>query len=172
MAQLIAGAAPLLAVLAYHRTTVPLGWFVQRQTSDALAARVVDPERYAVVGEWLVRAGLDLGGWSVSVLALVFLCSLVWGVRVEPADRVSASRTALTVVSALLGVLSVYVVTPLPLRWQIGTSLPRLLTQLWPSVVLLFGLVVRAPASPDDPAPISPSAGIVASAGTGAPRAD
>ena len=39
------------------------------------------------------------------------------------------------------------VVTPLRLEWQLGTSLPRLLTQLWPTAVLLFGLVVQSPSS-------------------------
>jgi hypothetical protein len=34
---------------------------------------------------------------------------------------------------------------------QLGTSLPRLLTQLWPAVVLLFGLVVQSPTVSADP---------------------
>ena len=159
---LIAGAAPVLAVLAYHRVTVPLTWLLQGQSTDAFVRRALDPERYALIGEALLQASLDLGGWVVSVLALMLLCALVSGVRVEPTDRVSASRTALTVASALIGVLSVYVVTPKPLAWHLDTSLPRLLTQLWPSVVLLFGLVVQSPASSSDPVPRPLTAGIAA----------
>jgi hypothetical protein len=142
---LIAGASPLLAILAYHRATMPLGWVLQQQGIDVITRRALDPERYAMIGRALLRGSLDLGGWVVSVVALLILCALAWGVRVEPSDRISASRTALTLALALLGILSVYVVTPLPLEWQLGTSLPRLLTQLWPTVVLLFGLVVQSP---------------------------
>jgi hypothetical protein len=55
-------------------------------------------------------------------------------------------------------VLAVYVLTPLSLAWQVGTSLPRILTQLWPSLVLLFGLVVRPPSSSGEPAVPPPAA--------------
>ena len=149
--RLMAGAAPLLAILAYHRATMPLGWVLQQQSVDALTRRALAPERYAMIGGALLRGSLDLGGWVVSVVALLILCALAWGIRVAPTDRISATRTALTLALALLGVLSVYVVTPLPLEWQLGTSLPRLLTQLWPAVVLLFGLVVQSPTVSGDP---------------------
>jgi hypothetical protein len=39
----------------------------------------------------------------------------------------------------------VYLVSPQPLLWQLGTSMPRVLLQLWPSALLLFALVVESP---------------------------
>jgi hypothetical protein len=157
-ALLAAGAAPALAMLAYHRATMPVGWLVHGQSAAGIAERLLDPARYAVIGATLLREGLGLGGWLVSVLGLLLACAPAWGVRAGPVDRASAGRTAITVVAALLGVLAVYVLTPLSLAWQVGTSLPRILTQLWPSLVLLFGLVVRPPSSSGEPAVPPPAA--------------
>jgi hypothetical protein len=66
-------------------------------------------------------------------------------------DRASVWRaiSALAAVAALmiLYVLA-YVSTPLPLEWQIGTSLSRLVTHLWPALVwALFQLSGRRIAS-------------------------
>jgi hypothetical protein len=148
VAAIVAGATPGLAVLAQHRIGAPPGWLLQGQSAGALVSRALDPERYPVIGRALLEAGRDVGGWPVSVLALLLFCGLVWGVRVESDDRMSAGRTALALGAMLLGVVGVYGASPLPLRWQLDTSLLRVLTQLWPSVLLLFGLVIRPPWSP------------------------
>jgi hypothetical protein len=155
-ATLMLGASPMLAVLVYHRATVSPGWLLARHTPDALTTRLLDPARYQAIGETLLRAGLGLGGWTVSAPALLVLCALVWGLHVAPSDRIGAGRTALSLAFALLGIAGVYLVTPLPLAWQLGTSLPRILIQLWPSTVLLFALVVHAPGRFDEPGPRVP----------------
>jgi hypothetical protein len=41
----------------------------------------------------------------------------------------------LLVIAMSVGYGLVYVVTPLPLEWQIATSFDRLFTQLWPALV-------------------------------------
>jgi hypothetical protein len=159
VAYLVAGAAPLLAILAHHRAIVPAGWFLEQQTPGTFATRVVDLARYRVIGTNVLPLVADLGGWAVSVLAILALCALAWGVRVAPSSRVDAERAALALGLALLGLLGAYVASPLDLTWQIPTSLPRLLIQLWPSAVVLFVLVVRAPSVSGD-APLSvPAAG-------------
>jgi len=150
-ATLGAGAAPVLAILAHHRAVQPLGWTLTHVTRQgAFLNRVLDPERYRLIGAYFLQFGADLGGWAVSVLPLLVLCALAWGLRVEPGNRVSAGRAALVLGLAVAGLFGVYLTASNDLDWQMPTSLPRLYIQLWPSAVLLFALVVRSPVVPGD----------------------
>lgn len=163
VATLGVGASPLLAVLAHHRAVAPLGWTLRRLTQSTLPTRVMDPARYRTIGAGFLHFGAELGGWSISVLFLLALCALAWRLGIQREDRASAGRTALALGFAVSGVFLVYVTASSEdLAWQIPTSLPRLLIQLWPSAVLLFALGVRVPVVPGDarlPAPPAPAAG-------------
>jgi len=53
-------------------------------------------------------------------------------------DRPAVARAAtalLLLIAMFAGYTLVYVITPLPLEWQISTSFDRLLVQLWPALV-------------------------------------
>ena len=159
-ASLVTGASPLLAILAHHRATVPASWLFSHQSADAFTTRALDAGRYRKIGWYVLHIVPDLGGWSISVLVLLVLCALAWGLHIEPEDRVTAKRTALVLGFALLGLFGVYLASPSDLDWQLPTSLPRLLIQLWPSAVVLFALVVRTPTVPGDlplPSPAAPA---------------
>src|SRR5262249_23442035 len=66
-ATLAGGAAPVLAILAHHRAVQPLGWALTRMTRQGVFLhRLLDPERYRLIGAYFLELGADLGGWAVS----------------------------------------------------------------------------------------------------------
>jgi hypothetical protein len=68
-------------------------------------------------------------------------------------DRLSVGRATiglLLVTAMFVGYSFVYVITPLPVEWQISTSFDRLLTQLWPALLwTVFQFAGAHPRSPD-----------------------
>lgn len=145
------GALPGLALLADFRLFLAppvklLGDQTLRQIFDKLA----DPGRYLAVGRALIAETVALGdGWSHPLILLALLAAILRFERdlrfravIGPAGGILAGM--------LLIYSAVYLVTPNDLAWLLGTSLARLYTQVWPSFLFAFFLVVGRPA---DPAP-------------------
>jgi hypothetical protein len=124
---------PVLALAIFKARLAPSNYLVDQQAA-AVAEKIVDKTRWMfVIGRlvYLVPAWGEVPGGALAGLGLAV--ALTAG-----PDRRSAGRAAsalLLVTMMLMGYGLVYVITPLPLEWQIATSLDRLLTQLWPTVV-------------------------------------
>jgi hypothetical protein len=144
------GAVPVLAVVASFKLALaPPSYMTEDWRLPLLVARLTDGARYAVVGRALGTDLLTLGGWAVSVLALLAAYALLVGARIEPEDRAPLAASVVTLALVLAGYVAVYLFLPLELEWHLRASLPRLLLQLWPSWVFVYWLVVR-PLGPAD----------------------
>jgi hypothetical protein len=142
---MLLGLAPIAVIVGYHRWALaPPGYLLAGQTASSLAGRLVDPARYATILRGLGQELWHLGGWITGVAVLATAAALLGMGRPGRAGA-GPSTAALALAVTLLGVLGVYLVTPLPLEWQVGTSLGRLLLQLWPSAALVYGLCIRPP---------------------------
>ncbi len=64
---------------------------------------------------------------------------------VAPEMRKAVVITILVLATALLGFYTVYLFTPIELSYHLGTSLDRVIVQIWPSLVFLIFLVLRSP---------------------------
>ncbi len=155
VAPLVLGAAPAFFLALLHRVWLapPSEYLTQSVTS--LATRVADPGRYVTIARAFLVGVLDLGGWIVGIVGVMALLYLVLGAHLAAENRV-ALRTGLGVLGLTLGgYFAAYLISPYDLRWHLGTSLSRLLLQLWPTAVFVFALTVGG--FPEDgPAPPAP----------------
>ncbi len=109
---------------------------IANQSGQTLA-KLADPSRYALI----------LGAaWSEVWRHYGWLPVLVVGLFVCGYDRRQLPRTALGVIGVMaLGYFMIYLTTPLDLAYHLGSSLYRLLLQVWPIGLLIFFAGVRAP---------------------------
>jgi hypothetical protein len=137
---LAAGAAlPAAAWLAFHLLLVPSLAPSLAASGPPLAARVLDPERWRLIGAalWRLRPGGER-----QVLLLAPALALVLGARPRALAR---SAPLLAVGLLLCCYVAVYVLTPLDLAWHLDTSAERVLFQPWPALLLaLFAAVGSA----------------------------
>jgi len=130
------GIAPGLVALALYK----LAWAPDRGLSasgflagEALG-RLADGERWRVIGAALVERLDPTAGPFPWGLAWLFLALATVGLRFLPGVPTSAEGRFLgrLALAALACVPGIYALTPLPLVWHLGTSLDRLLLQLYP----------------------------------------
>ena len=136
--RLAAGMAPALALLALFEVLLaPGNDLVAGLASGGAIANWLDGARVGFVADRMARVAVTWGGWPLGspvwLLALLVLAPRGSGStrRLEPAV-LAAGLLLLVQVAAFL---SVYVMTPYPVAWHIDTSWPRLVAQLWPTLV-------------------------------------
>lgn len=134
--QLAAGAAaPLFAIAMFHfRIAPPPNYLFNTPGGGSISDKLLDPARWTMVttrlAELLPKWG-DVPAGALTVLAVSV-------VLIAGPDRRSLRRAAwglLMVTAMFAGYSLFYVITPLPLAWQIATSFDRLVAQLWPALV-------------------------------------
>ena len=86
------------------------------------------------------------GGGAILILA-AFL--VVVGLTRSQERRVLSRLVLCVVVAMFTGYSLVYLTTPYDLAWHLHTSLDRLVTQIWPCLILAGLLVARANGLPD-----------------------
>lgn len=101
-------------------------------------------DRHVMILKYLARYAFSFGSWSWSPYIPVIAFILLIGVH-RPVFRSYAWRTIVSIVALVaLGYYGVYLVTPQTLEWHLETSMDRLLLQLWPSLLLIAGLICRS----------------------------
>jgi hypothetical protein len=125
----------VLAVLAYFKLRLA-------PPNDLVAGQGVAATlgRYAWTAGAFLGQVLMIGPGAVVVLAVY---ARLLGRAPPPAKRTGHSRTLLG--GMLAGYFLVYLTTPNDLPTHLGTSLDRLLVQLWPLALLAFFLAVAMP---------------------------
>lgn len=131
-------AAPLVAVLTFKLFLAPpndlLGvspWSLFQQVAEW-------PRHLAILQA--VYAQLKSGGIILSVVYILIAYALVFGIA--PQLRLQSAFVAVLTMAVLqaLGYYIIYLITPHPIQWQLDSSLPRILYQLY--VPLLFAFFV------------------------------
>jgi hypothetical protein len=137
-----AGALPVLAVLANFKLRLaPANDLVAGQGAEATLSRLADLSRYGwTAGAFLGQVGM-IGPGMVIVLAVY--ARLLGRAPQSTASWTGHSRTLLAIM--LAGYFVVYLTTPNDLPTHLGTSLGRLLVQLWPLTLLALFLAGAAP---------------------------
>lgn len=80
---------------------------------------------------------LSYGPFHLPLAVVLLALLLVLGVAVPPALRAATASLAIRLSLVLAAYCTAFAVTPYPLEWHLATSLERLLSQLFPSAVLL-----------------------------------
>ena len=136
LAWFLAGAAPALVAIAWLKLAlapVPPEYFAGARLSmvgDAL----MDPTRHAHLIGLLWQHSLRWGG--PAAVGTLPAAALAAGIVACTRGGLTA-RVALAVVGLMLAAYyTVWIVSPLNTEWLVGETFPRLLMQLWPSLVL------------------------------------
>jgi hypothetical protein len=131
------GLFPVLAVLLFFKW-----WYAP--PSDVVLAEGIGPalekvfqaSRHIVIIRYILVEFILFGG-----LLLVFYWGLS-GLRMEKSEIVSIIFSLIILSIMMAGYYVIYLTTAHPLDWHLGTSVRRVLLQLWPSFIFTFFLAV------------------------------
>lgn len=127
-------AVPLAALLWFKLQLAPPNYLFTPTAMAGVLERLRDVERWALIRAQLTGMVPEWGevpGGALVILAAVV--ALTAGVDRRALQRCTFGLSLIGLM--LIGYILVYAVTPLPLLWQILTSFPRLMTQVWPALV-------------------------------------
>jgi hypothetical protein len=148
----LAGMALPFAIILWFKVAVaaPDNIFSSRHYSEVIQ-KVTSPERYLTVLSHMSRQFGSFGDWIVNPFLL-----LIGYVALQRLDRrMLLNRGWLQGVFicaiVLIGYGAVYVITPMDLQWHLDSSLPRLYLHLWPTFLLLAGLIAAENKAQNDP---------------------
>lgn len=134
--QVAAGAVtPLIAIALFHfRIEPPSNYLFNTPGAGTIADKLFDPARWTMVATRLADllpawGNVPAGGLPLLGLSVVLTAGPDW----QSLRR--ATWGLLMLCAMFAGYSTVYVITPLPVEWQIGTSFDRVVTQLWPALV-------------------------------------
>lgn len=141
------GLTPVLLVVLYFKLALtPPNDLVSNQGWDATIPKLLAPGRYAEIFRGFKNAVVGLGDASVINPLLILLLYLVCvGIEPDERDRPGLATGLVTLGLMVTGYGLVYLTTPQDLAWHLETSAPRLLLQLWPSMVFLAFLAACPP---------------------------
>ena len=131
----IAGVAVPALVLGVFKLQSPASnyLFDQQSSGDALQ-KAFDPSRWFTVLARLADLAPVWGAMPGGALLWLGLAVAIT-MRLDRPAVARAANALLLLIAMFAGYTLVYVITPLPLEWQISTSFDRLLVQLWPALV-------------------------------------
>src|SRR5262249_40307240 len=114
---------------------------VQGITGRVIMDRIFDATYHARILKAFAQKSVTFGEWWVCPL-LLLLVHLVTARWTSSAPRSQVWSTGALVLAGLLsGYYVVYLLSPYDLDWHLGTSLDRLLFQVWPTTLVLYALL-------------------------------
>jgi len=132
----LAGASiPAAALVLFKlRLATSTNYLFEPQSIAGVWGRLADLTRWSFVVNSVFWTGL---GWGqVPMGALAILGGVVTLTACDVRTGIRPGLVALGLLAVVMtGYITAFVMTPLPLEWQIRTSLARLLSQLWPALV-------------------------------------
>jgi hypothetical protein len=147
-----AGLAPVLLILLFFKLRYALPNDIVGSAGRASAIqRALTPSRYVDIAEWFFKRVFTFGKWDelkflpISPVPLLLGALALFGIRPDAKGRPGITTSALALGLTLAGYLVIFLITPHPLDWQLGTAGERLLLQLWPSALFVFFMVIRVP---------------------------
>ena len=142
---LLGALLPLLLVGYFKARFAPPNDLMSVESAD-LRTWLTDPRRYAIVLRPFVSHLLRFGDNNlVSAVWLLVTYSLCVGLRATGREWSWGFTVALTLGLMLVGHVFVFVGTTPDILPLLGTSLDRVLLQLWPSFLVLYFMAVRTP---------------------------
>ena len=137
------GAAPLLIALAYFKAFLsPPNDLLGALSTTALFGRIGDPWRWGQVLGTLTVELINVVLWGAGTLPILIIYLLAVKRRQSDRPRTLIQLVSITLGIMLSGFIAVYLITPMDLKWHLGTSADRLILQLFPTILFLFFLLV------------------------------
>jgi len=119
---------------------VPTNGLFAVQSWANIGEKLTDPTRYWTALKTITGQLAWYGHGMTAAMAAAFV--IVWPRSLR--QQLLRLLPGLSVVLLMLfGYFLVYVITPQNLTWHLNTSIHRLLLQLWPSIILLYGVALQ-----------------------------
>ena len=149
LAWFLVGSLPALALLLFFKLDIAPRNYVFDQNTAGLVEKISSDSRYKLIFQALQQQFITFGGWKLPLLPLLLVYGSLAGIdrpRIRK-EKKALAILAMTLLAILLADIGAYLITPLPLEWQIRQSIDRLLLQLLPAFLFLLFLVIRNPLS-------------------------
>ena len=138
----IAGVTPVLLILFYFKVHfAPSNDLFAGQGFQPVIGRLMDLSRYLQIA----KAFLIFASQTIPVALLLIIYPFYMGVHLEKNSRKTVISFMMVLILMCTGYFAIYVISPHDLEWHLRTSLPRLLMQLWPSIIFTYFLMVNTP---------------------------
>lgn len=140
------GLLPVVLIIVYFKTQLaPPNYLFAVSENEPLLGRLTDYSKYSQILRAVTDNIVTAGVIPVNLLLLLLIYLVCLGVATSDRNKLSIVLSLTTVALMAVGYFGVYLATPLDLKWQLNTSLSRLLLQLWPSFLFAFFLLPRTP---------------------------
>src|SRR5262249_28282780 len=141
-------ALPLATLVLFRATILGQNDLIEYQNNTV--AKLLDSSRHGLIIQKSITTSMSFGQWTISPLIPLLLLIIVRGLDRRTIRNFGWMTGKAPLGIVLAGFYVVYLVTPMDLTWHLDSSLNRLMLQLWPSALLLAGLLCRGNSgSPD-----------------------
>ena len=135
-------AVPVLTIILFKLTILGRNDLIEAQQAHAnTIEKLLTFSRYSLIAHNYGKQFLAFGAWTISPWIPLLLFILFRGIDGRAIRSWGWTTGAAVVGLVLTAYYFVYVVTPIDLQLHLDTSLDRLFLHLWPSVLLLAGLL-------------------------------
>ncbi len=146
-AWMAAGAAPAVLLVAGLKLFLVRGAEAMfPRTAAETFAKLADPSRWLHIAASFARNVWELAVWWAHPILLLAALAVTLGV-VTKKEAVSRLWLALPLAGLLAADFAIYLVTTADLTWHLGTSMSRLVVQVWPATLFVAFLLIRPPVS-------------------------
>jgi len=134
-------ALPLIVILWFRLTVAPPSEIVGGRQYSELFQKLSAAPRYFTIWNYFSEFFWSFGGWIVSPIVLVFAYLGFSGLDRKMLLNEGWLKGVLICVIVLAGYAATYVISPYDLQWHVEGSLPRLYLHIWPTFLMLAGLI-------------------------------
>ena len=132
----LCGAAPIILLVSFFKLKfAPPNYIILGQGVEVTLSRLLDSNRYLVIGKSFIFEFIDLFDDHWILIALLII---LWGFSSDKQNKLGIRYTWYILSLMLIGYFMVYIITPRDVIWHLSTSLSRLYMQLLPSAIFLF----------------------------------
>ena len=142
----MAGLAFPLVIILYFKLFLAPANDILGTDAAGLIQRIFEWDRHLAILRSFRSQILVIGGTTISVVLLLALYALVFGITPKRVHRPAYVAVAITAVVQAIGYYAIYLVTPHPIKWQLDFSLWRVLFHIYlPLLFVFFVLVTDIP---------------------------
>ncbi len=133
------GMLPILLLIIYYKMAVaPTNDLLKSHDVSAMH-KVVDWERYKIIGAWFLERVTNFGEWIVNPWWIFLIVIVVNGIS----NKNNIAYGFVLILLMLIGYFYSYIISYHDLQFHLSTSLHRLFFQLFPSFIFLFFLLLK-----------------------------
>jgi hypothetical protein len=140
---LLAGLLPVLLVTLYFKIAIaPPGDILTGLDLTIIKTKILTASRYLTIFRYTGNQFINYGNLIIPLLPLLLIYGIIVGISFPKVQ--TRGIIFLTLRILFLGIIYffVYLLTPKDLNWHLSTSIERLVTQIMPSFLFLYFLVI------------------------------